>query len=247
MERKGIRTEIGDQNRSIRSWNKQADQMEARLNRMTAWARYQANEERILTERGEEVADATLRFRLANAIFNAPKPTGRKDKRVQDGCGVLNIMLDYKIVDSASFLTAMKEINNKFYSLRSKAAETDQLLDSVSKLMDAVQHRKKHKRLYEQYMKLPPKKQAEFYEQHRPELTQYEHAAQLVAPFEKDGKKLTVKQLKEINQYLEKERFFCEYELRQMKETIHRMECVKHTYITERTQKKIREQAAQFE
>ena len=35
MERKGIRTDVGDQNREIRSWNKQADQMEARLAKLT--------------------------------------------------------------------------------------------------------------------------------------------------------------------------------------------------------------------
>ena len=211
MERKGIRTDVGDQNRDIRNWNKQADQVEARLNKATAWARYQANEEHILAEQGKEVADANLRYRLANAIFSSPAPTGRKDRRVQDGCAVLSIMKDYSIVDGASYLAAMKQINDKFYTLRSEAAETDRMLDDVGQLINAAQCRKQNRHLYEQYQNLPPKKQADFYEQHRPELAQYERAVKLLAPLEESGWKWTLRQLKDAYRQLEKQRFSQEH------------------------------------
>ena len=205
--------------------------MEARLNKATAWARYQANEERIIAEQGKEVADANLRYRLANAIFSSPAPTGRKDHRVQDGCAVLSIMKDYGIVDGASYLAAMKQINDKFYTLRSEAAETDRMLDDVGQLIDAAQCRKQNRHLYEQYQKLPPKKQADFYEQHRPELAQYERAVKLLAPLEESGRKWTLRQLKDAYRQLEKQRFSQEYEMRNMKGTVRRMELVNHAYI----------------
>lgn len=41
MEKRGIRTEVGDLNREIREQNKLLDQMEARLTRLNAWAQFE--------------------------------------------------------------------------------------------------------------------------------------------------------------------------------------------------------------
>ena len=128
---------------------------------------------------------------------------------------------------------------------QSSASHTPPICHGFHSSIDAAQCRKQHRQLYQQYQKLQPKKQADFYERHRPELAQYERALKLLAPLEESGRKWTLRQLKDAYRQLEKQRFSQEYEMRNMKGTVRRMELVKHAYINDQKKTVRKERVAE--
>ena len=67
----------------------------------------------------------------------------------------------------------------------------------------------------------------------------------LLVPLEESGRKWTLRQLKDAYRQLEKQRFSQEYEMRNMKGTVRRMELVKHAYIDDRKKTVRKERTAE--
>ena len=100
MEKRGIRTDVGEKNREIREQNKQLEQMEARLTRLNAWAQYEKKMDEALIAQGEDVSNLYLRYVLASRIFESTVSPNRKDRRLEDATGLMVIMSDYNITDT---------------------------------------------------------------------------------------------------------------------------------------------------
>ena len=171
LEQKGMRTDVGNQNRAIRDWNKQADQMEARLSKLNGWARYEAAEEKLRAERGLVTVDPGLRNRLMEAAFSTVTAQGRisqgkKARQLKNSMGMGNIMYAYNIKDAASFQEACTQVYHAFYTLRHDLKETDQLLSLVDDRLNTMEQYKRHKSLYQLYWKQSDRKRAAFYEEH---------------------------------------------------------------------------------
>ena len=239
MERKGIRTTVGDQNREIREWNKQADQIEARLAKMTAWARYEAKREQVIQENGLTAVDHGFQSRLFLSVLNDSNSKKKSVTRLKDATGMMSIMDEYDIHDAASFLEASKKINTKFYRLRHDLIETEQIMGFAEELLKAVEQRKKYKGLYAQYVKTPDKKKEAFYEANRAELTLYEAAIRKIQDYESDGKVLKEKDLKEVLKYLSQKQFVLSFDLKRMKDKTHHMEIVKHAFIDDKKKREV--------
>ena len=101
-----------------------------------------------LIAQGKDVSDPNLRYLLASRIFSSAVPPKRKDNRLKEGTGLLAIMQEYSITDAASCAAAVQLVNTKFYGLRSKRKENQDLSTALGARIDAYERRKKFQKYY---------------------------------------------------------------------------------------------------
>ena len=237
MEKRGIPTEIGEKNRSIRQQNKLIDQLEARLTRLNAWAQFEKKIDEALIAKGEDVADPNLRYVLASRIFSSAVPPKRKDNRLKEGAGQLAVMQEYNITDAASYAKAVKSVNTKFYALRSRKRENQDLSAELSARIGCYEDWKKYQKHYRAWEKLPEAKRSGFKRKYEHELRQYRQAVTALRRWQDDGEKLDIKAWKKALEHLNKERFMLDYQLQEQKEEVRRLEVVKREFIWENKRK----------
>ncbi|MBQ9168168.1 MAG: MobA/MobL family protein [Oscillospiraceae bacterium] len=238
MEKHGIPTEIGENNREIRQQNKLLSQLEARLARLNVWAQYEKKKDELLTAQGEDVSRESLRYKLASNILASSVQPNHKDLRLCDSTGLLSIMHEYNITDAASCAAAIQQLNTELYSLRSKRKEVHDLTVELNARIDAYEKWKKYRKHYQVWEKLPEKKRGDFERSHEYELRQYRQAAAALHRWQVDGEKIDYKGWKAALDYLNKEQFMLDYQLQEMKEKVRRMEVVKRELIQENNQKR---------
>lgn len=231
IEQRGIRTELGNQNRIIRDQNKQMDQLQARLARLNAWAQHEKKMDEELEARGLDSSDQGLRYRLALQIFDTPKPTNKRDRHLEDASGLMAIMYDYNITDATSLAAAVTEENQKFYDLRSRRKQNQELSLELSVRIEAVNNRKKYARYFKKWGSLPAKEQAAFERNWEYELRKYREAEAAIKRWQDDGERIDVKAWNEALKYLNGERFYLDYKISARKENIRRLEVVKREYL----------------
>lgn len=234
MEKRGIRTDVGDKNREIREQNKLLTQLEARLARLNAWAQYEKKMDAALIAQGQDVTNLNLRYLLASRIFESTVPPNRKDRRLEDATGLMVIMRDYNITDAASYAEAVKQANARFYDLRSRRMRNGDLSSAIGARISAYDDRKKYQRYYNAWSRLSGSKASTYERTHEFELHKYRQADEALKRWEADGERIDYKGWQTAMKYLNKERFSLDYELRGQKENIRRLEVVKREFIQER-------------
>ena len=136
-------------------------------------------------------------------------------------------MQEYNITDAASCAAAVQIVNMKFYGLRSKRKENQDLSTALGARIDAYERRKKFQKYYRTWEKLPKAKQSGFERKYEHELRQYRQADVALRRWQEDGEKIDCKGWKAALDYLNKERFMLDYQLQEMKEEVRRLEVVK--------------------
>ena len=234
MEKRGIRTDVGEKNREIREQNKQLEQMEARLTRLNAWAQYEKKMDEALIAQGEDVSNLYLRYVLASRIFESTVSPNRKDRRLEDATGLMVIMSDYNITDTVSYAEAVKQANAKFYELRSIRKENAELSSAIGARIHAYEDRKTYQRYYSAWSKLSGSKAIAYEREHEFELHKYRQADEALNRWEADGERLDYKGWQTAMKHFNNERFVLDFELQGQKENIRRLEVVKREFIRER-------------
>ena len=231
MEKRGIRTEVGDQNRDIRAQNKLLEQLEARLTKLNAYAIYEKKLDEELISQGKDVSDPNLRFMLASQIFNAGKPENKPDHRLRDASGLLVIMKQYEITDAATYAAAVKKVSTKFYELRSRRKDNYDLSIALSARITAYEERKKYQRYYNAWEKLSEQKRPAFEKQYEFELHKYREAGEALQRWQDNGERIDYRGWQKALKYLNTERMVLDIDLRDMKEDVRRLEVVKREYV----------------
>jgi len=237
MEKRGIPTEMGERNREIRQQNKLLDQLEARLSRLHSWAQFEKRMDAELIAKGMDVSDPNLRYVLASKIFASTVSPKRKDHRLRDGVGLLAIMQEYNITDAASYAEAVKQVNTKFYTLRSKRKENADLSAELSIRIEAYEHYRQYRKVYQAWEKLSAAKRAAYEHSHEYELRKYREATVILHRCQTDGEKLDYKGWKAALVHLNQERFMLDCQLQAQKEDVRRLEVVKRELIQENKRK----------
>ena len=238
MEKRGIPTEVGEKNQEIRQQNKLIGQLEARLTRLNAWAQFEKKMDEALLAKGEDVSNPNLRYILASRIFSSAVPPRRKDNRLKEGTGLLAIMQEYSITDAASYAEAVKAVNGKFYALRSKKKENQDLSAELSARIGCYEDWKKYQKHFRAWEKLPEAKRSGFERRYEYELRQYRQAVTALRRWQTNGEKIDCKGWKAALEHLNKECFMLDYQLQEQKEVVRRLEVVKREFIRENKQKR---------
>ena len=144
------------------------------------------------------------------------------------------IMHDYNITDAASYADAVKQANAKFYDLHSRRKENAELSSAIGARIHAYEARKKYQRYYSAWSKLSGSKASAYEREYEFELRKYREAKEALERWEADGERIDYKGWQTAMQYLNKERFTLDYELRGQKDNIRRLEVVKREFMKER-------------
>ncbi len=131
------------------------------------------------------------------------------------------------------YAEAVKQINAKFYDLRSRRRKNADLSTDLAARISIYEDRKNYQRYNNAWSKLTGTKRSAFEERYEFELRKYREAGNIIKRWEANGERIDYKGWREALKYLNKERFLLDYELREQKEKIRRLEVVKREFIKE--------------
>lgn len=171
----------------IRDTNRILKQYQARLAKLSVWAKAESKAAEYAEKNGISEPDLDITYRFALHILRAKKPDNRKDHRIEDAMAVRMLMRDYKIKDEASYAAAVEEINGEYYKLRRKIIEGEQIIALLKERLQMAENLKKYKSVHKKWETLPEKKKEVFYDAHRAELVHYEAAERFLNRCREDG------------------------------------------------------------
>jgi len=166
MERKGIRTERGNQNREIGDINKEIRQARARIKQLKDWVYKQP------------IADVPLSDMLSaiNAAQNM-KSKWKKIAGLQMSAKVLMFLQENKITSMEQLADKVTELNQRQYDLAGNIKSKERRISKLNEHLSQVDIYNQHKAVYKKYKELDPKKREAYKEKHAEEIGQYESAS----------------------------------------------------------------------
>ncbi|NDO45263.1 MobQ family relaxase [Clostridium sp. MD294] len=186
MERRGIVTDKGNQNREIREQNRLLKEVKRRIAALTAWIKEkttQAQENQsvnpfpsvpIPSERPEQ--PPTLLELLNRAYAEAAAPQSRYGK-IQDlklYAKAFNFLQSRNITTLVQLQEVVSEMKKRYWNTNGEIKQTEKLLHERKELIDQAEKYLEHRPTYKAYMQTKPKKQDAFFESHRAALTLYQ-------------------------------------------------------------------------
>ena len=168
MERRGISTVRGMENRRIMEQNRLLEETERQIAELCLYLK-ELNEQKEDQERGPALAD------LFDAAMNRALRDGKRSDAIDfaDGAAFLR----------ANGIESMQELQERVSEMRSRCRRvTEQIKQAEDRLHERqemirqAQAYRENRGCYVQYKKTKPRRQADFAEKHRTELALYSHA-----------------------------------------------------------------------
>jgi ATP-dependent exoDNAse (exonuclease V) alpha subunit len=166
MERRGVRTELGDRNRAIAVTNQQLGQLRARANKLKAWAYAQP------------IQDAPTMIEMMSGIGKGQQLKTRW-KQIADlkaYAGALIFVQKYGVYDMEAFADRIIRIHQERYDLAAEIQKKERRISKLSEHLANVDAHKKHQAVYKKYRALDPKKREAYKAKHAEEIAEYEAA-----------------------------------------------------------------------
>lgn len=184
MERRGIVTDKGNQNREIREQNRLLKEVKRRIAALTAWIKEKTAQTKenpfpsvpILSERSEQ--PPTLLELLNRAYTEAAKPQSRYGK-IQDlklYAKAFNFLQSRNITTLVQLQEVVSDMKKQYWTTNGEIKQTEKLLHERKELIDQAEKYLEHRPTYKAYMQTKPKKQEDFFESNRAALTLYQSA-----------------------------------------------------------------------
>jgi hypothetical protein len=167
MERKGIRTERGDQNRAIAIKNQQLAQQRARIRKIKDW---------IISQ---PIQDAPTMGEMLSAINNAQnmKSQWQKIRDLQLAANVLIFIQRNGIGDPAQLADKITELHQRHYDLANNVKAKERRISKLNEHLAQVDIFNRHKAMYDKGKKITdPKKRKAYADKHADELAEYNSA-----------------------------------------------------------------------
>lgn len=188
MERRGIVTDKGNQNREIREQNRLLKEVKRRIAALTAWIKEKASQAKenqsvnpfpsvpIPSERTEQ--PPTLLELLNRAYTEAAKPQSRYGK-IQDlklYAKAFNFLQSRNITTLVQLQEVVSDMKKRYWNTNGEIKQTEKLLHERKELIDQAEKYLEHRPTHKAYMQTKPKKQEEFFESNRAALILYQSA-----------------------------------------------------------------------
>jgi hypothetical protein len=166
MERRGIVTERGNQNRIIEISNKELRQTKARIDKLNEWLK------------GEEKATApTLSDVLADILKGGEDKTRyAKIRDLKAAAQVLNYLQENNIATLPQLQERVSGFYGRLSDVRERLKPVERRLKTLDEHIKQAGVIAKHGALYKRYKAQKPKNREAFCEAHRAEITLYETA-----------------------------------------------------------------------
>lgn len=185
MERRGIVTDKGNQNREIREQNRLLREVKRRIAALTAWIKEKASQAQsvnpflsvpIHSERSEQ--PPTLLDLLNRAYAETTKPQSRYGK-IQDlklYAKAFQFLQSRNITTLVQLQEVVSDMKKRYWNTNGEIKQTEKLLHERKELIDQAEKYLEHRPTYKVYMQTNPKKQDIFFESHRAALILYQSA-----------------------------------------------------------------------
>ena len=166
MERRGVRTELGDRNRAIAVTNQQLGQLRARIRKLKEWTYAQP------------VQDAPTMLDMMNGISlgSELKSRWRKIADLKASASALIYIQKYGVKDMETFADSIINLHQARYDLAAEIQKKERRISKLNEHLENVDTRKKHLALYKKYREIDPKKKAAFKTKHADAIAEYEAA-----------------------------------------------------------------------
>lgn len=160
MERRGIVTDKGNQNREIREQNRLLKEVKRRIAALTAWIKEKTAQTKenpflsvpILSERSEQ--PSTLLELLNRAYTEAAKPQSRYEK-IQDlklYAKAFNFLQSRNITTLVQLQEVVSDMKKQYWTTNGEIKQTEKLLHERKELIDQAEKYREHRPTYKAYM-----------------------------------------------------------------------------------------------
>ncbi len=243
MERRGIVTDRGEQNREIRKQNRLLLEVRRQISRLTVWIRQMAMQERehpsINPIQSNHNQSLTLLEYLNKIIqeSNVPQSNYGKARDLKVYAKAINFLQERGIETLAQFQEVVTGIKKNYRDTNGRIKRTEKKIHERKELVDQSEKYLKYRPVYVKYRQTKPRKQDDYYNQHSAELILYQTAERYLKEHLGDNRELNIKGWKKeiVTLNSEKRRLYDEvYELQaevQEAETIKK--CVEQVIQTE--------------
>ena len=185
MERRGIATDKGNQNREIREQNRLLKEVKRRIAALTAWIKEKTSQ----VKENQSVnpfpsvpipseQPPTLLELLNRAYAEAAKPQSRYGK-IQDlklYAKAFQFLQSRDITTLVQLQEVVSDMKKRYWTTNGEIKQTEKLLHERKELIDQAEKYLEHCPTYKAYMQTKPKKQEDFFESNRAALILYQSA-----------------------------------------------------------------------
>jgi len=217
MERRGIKTERGNRNRIIEITNKQLRQLRARIKHLENW----------LKQEQQNTEPPTLADIIAKILDKPENQTAWQKERLRYAENVLVYLQENNVAD----LQHLHEIVKGMYSRQRNVGGNLRVTETRLKLLEEHIYQYgayfKYKEFYDKYKQLKPKKQPQYYENNRMEISLFEMAKRHFDKHLDGEKKLPLKAWKDERDKLTAEKNALYRGYYKLKDDVQKAETVK--------------------
>lgn len=183
LERRGIETDRGNQNRQIREQNRLLREVKRRIAVLTSWIKEkksQARENQSVNPIHpiNPIPSPTLSELLNKAMREADVQRSRYGK-IQDlkaYAQAINFLQAKNVTTLEQLYEVVAEMKKEYRNARSRIKQTEKLLHERKELIDQSEKYLKYQPVYVEYKKTKPRKQDRFYFEHSAELVLHQTA-----------------------------------------------------------------------
>jgi hypothetical protein len=199
MEKRGIATERGEQNREIRRQNRLLTEMHRQISRLTVWIRQMTRQERehpsINPIQSNQNQSLTLLEYLNKIIqeSNVPQSSYGKATDLKEYGKAVSFLQEKRIETLAQFQGVVTEIKKNYRDTNGRLKRTEKQLHERKELVDQSEKYLKYRPVYVKYKQTKPRKQDDYYNQHTAELILYQTAERYLKEHLGDNRELNLK------------------------------------------------------
>lgn len=199
MEKRGLVTERGEQNREIRRQNRLLLEMRRQIARLTVWIRQMASQEReqqsinpIQSNQGQSL---TLLEYLNKMIQNnnVPQSNYGKARDLKIYGKAVSFLQERGIETLAQFQETVAEIKKNYRDTNKRIKRTEKQLHERKELVDQSEKYLKYRPVYVKYKQTKPRKREDYYNQNISELILYQTAERYLKEHLGDNRELNLK------------------------------------------------------
>ena len=214
MERRGIRTERGDNNRDIIITNKELAQLKARINKLKKWLYSQP------------LHDAPLMSDVLKSIADSQQLASRAKKiaNLKALANVVNFLKENNISSIDQLTDKVASMHQQRYDLAGTVKKQERRISTLDKHIEQAELNKRTLPIYRQYISLDPKKQATFKERYAAEIRQYEESHQYLTAVLNGRTKVPEKEWRAERDQLLRERYELVEQYYELKEDVRNTE-----------------------
>ena len=167
MERKGIRTERGNMNRSIEVTNGQIRSLRARIKKVNEWL-YNIPIDTV----------APTMIQMMNGINGGVQLTShwQRIRNIQTQAKVLIFLKENSITDVEQLAATVRRMHERQYDVTNKLRTVKRRTDTLTLHLEHCDNLKEHKAIYQKYRQLDSKKRDAYYKKHGDAIEKYKAA-----------------------------------------------------------------------